>query len=160
VLGPGDDGPLATLGPEPDDEAFADLLLTSDSNRRVHTVLRDQRTLAGLGRGYVDDVLNAVGLSPFTPLRSLTAEQRSALVATIRSVLAEALDQERGRTGGLSEPKLGRRFAVHNRAGQPCPRCGKPLMRVSYESYEIVYCSHCQTNGRTLADRRLSRLLR
>jgi formamidopyrimidine-DNA glycosylase len=160
VLGPGDDGPLATLGPEPDDEAFADLLLTSDSNRRVHTVLRDQRTLAGLGRGYVDDVLNAVGLSPFTPLRSLTAEQRSALVATIRSVLAEALDQERGRTGGLSEPKLGRRFAVHNRAGQPCPRCGKPLLRVSYESYEIVYCSHCQTNGRTLADRRLSRLLR
>jgi formamidopyrimidine-DNA glycosylase len=160
VLGPGDEGPLARLGPEPDDEAFAELLLTSDSNRRIHTVLRDQRTLAGLGRGYVDDVLNAVGLSPFSPLRSLSTEQRSALVTTIRSILADALDQERGRTGGLSEPKLGLRFAVHNRAGQPCPRCGRPLLRVSYESYEIVYCSHCQTNGRTLADRRLSRLLR
>ncbi len=160
VLGPGDDGPLANLGPEPDDEAFAALLLTSDSNRRIHTVLRDQRTLAGLGRGYVDDVLNAVGLSPFTPVRSLSEQQRSDLVASIRATLADALAQERERTGGLSEPKLGGRFAVHNRAGQPCPRCGRPLLRVSYESYEIVYCSHCQTNGRTLADRRMSRLLR
>ena len=160
VLGPDDDGPLATLGPEPDDEAFADLLLTSDSNRRIHTLLRDQRTMAGLGRGYVDDVLNAVGLSPFAPVRSLTVEQRTALVDSIRATLADALAQERGRTGGLSEPRLGKRFAVHNRAGQPCPRCGRSLLRVSYESYEIVYCSHCQTNGRTLADRRLSRLLR
>jgi formamidopyrimidine-DNA glycosylase len=160
VLGPGDDGPLASLGPEPDEVAFAEVLLTSDSNRRIHTVLRDQRTVAGLGRGYVDDVLNAVGLSPFAPLRTLSPEQRDALVGTVRSILADALDQERERSGGLSEPKLGLRFAVHNRVGQPCPRCGQPLLRVSYESYEIVYCKHCQTNGRALADRRLSRLLR
>ena len=160
VLAPGDDGPLAVLGPEPDDEAFAELLATSDSNRRVHTVLRDQRTVAGLGRGYVDDVLNAVGLSPFTPMRSLTDAQRAALVGAIRSVMTAALAQERDRTGGLSDPRLGLRFAVHNRVGQPCPRCGEPLRRVSYESYEIVYCAHCQTNGRTLADRRLSRLLK
>jgi formamidopyrimidine-DNA glycosylase len=160
VLGPGDQGPLAVLGPEPDDDAFADFLMTDTSNRRVHTVLRDQRTLAGLGRGYVDDVLNAVGLSPFTPMRSLSTERREALVDAVRSVLARALDQERERQGGLSEPKLGLRFAVHNRAGQPCPRCGQPLLRVSYESYEIVYCRHCQTDGRILADRRLSRLLR
>lgn len=160
VLGPDDDGPLAALGPEPDDEAFVDFLMTDGSNRRVHTVLRDQRSLAGLGRGYVDDVLNAVGLSPFTPMRSLTGDQRVALVAAVRSVLAHALDQERGRSGGLSEPKLGRRFAVHNRVGQPCPRCERPLLRVSYESYEIVYCKDCQTHGRALADRRLSRLLR
>ena len=66
VLGPADEGPLAALGPEPEDEAFAEILMASDSNRRIHTVLRDQRTLAGLGRGYVDDVLNVVGLSPFT----------------------------------------------------------------------------------------------
>jgi len=160
VLGPGDDGPLAALGPEPDDEAFAQLLMTSDSNRRIHTVLRDQRILAGLGRGYVDDVLNAVGLSPFSALRTLSTEQREALVASIRSVLDSALEQERERTGGLSEPKLGLRFAVHNRTGQPCPRCDQALLRVSYESYEIVYCRHCQTNGRALADRRMSRLLR
>ena len=161
VLGPGDDGPLANLGPEPDDEAFADLLLTSDSNRRIHTVLRDQRTLAGLGRGYVDDVLNAVGLSPFTPLRSLTAEQRSALVATIRSVLAEALGPGAGAArvacpnpswAGGSPSTTGPASPARVAVGRCCA--------VSYESYEIVYCSHCQTNGRTLADRRLSRLLR
>ena len=160
VLGPGDDGPLASLGPEPDDAAFAEVLSTSDSNRRIHTVLRDQRTVAGLGRGYVDDVLNAVGISPFAPMRTLSAAQRHALGIAVRSILADAVDQERQRSGGLSEPRLGLRFAVHNRAGQPCPRCGQPLLRVSYESYEIVYCKHCQTNGRALADRRLSRLLR
>ena len=160
VLEEGDEGPLAVLGPEPDDDAFAEVLLTDDSNRRVHTVLRDQRTLAGLGRGYVDDVLNVVGLSPFAPMRSLSTPQREALVDAVRSVLARALDQERERSGGLSEPKLGLRFAVHNRVGQPCPRCADPLQRVSYESYEIVYCPRCQTHGRPLADRRLSRLLR
>ena len=160
VLAPGDPGPLAVLGPEPDDPAFAELLRTGDSNRRIHTVLRDQRTVAGLGRGYTDDVLNAVGISPFAPLRSLSPAQRDELVDAVHSVLGRALDDERTRTGGLSAPKLGLRFAVHNRAGQPCPRCGQPLLRVSYESYEIVYCKHCQTNGRALADRRLSRLLR
>lgn len=160
VLAPGDEGPLAGLGPEPGDPAFARFLLTDDSNRHVHTVLRDQRTLAGVGRGYADDALNRAGLSPFAPLRSLSAEQRTRLVDAVRSVLDEALAQERGRTGGLSEPKLGLRFAVHNRVGEPCPRCGEPLRRVSYDSYEIVYCRHCQTRGRTLADRRLSRLLR
>jgi formamidopyrimidine-DNA glycosylase len=160
VLGAGDDGPLAVLGPEPDDPAFADVLLTDNSTRRIHTVLRDQRTLAGVGRGYADDALNRAGISPFAPLRSLTAAQRSRLVDAVRSVLDEALSEERGRTGGLSEPKLGLRFAVHNRVGHPCPRCGEPLLRVSYESHEIVYCRHCQTGGRTLADRRLSRILR
>lgn len=160
VLGEGDDGPLATLGPEPDDPAFDAFLRTSDTTRRVHTVLRDQRTLAGVGRGYADDIVNLAGLSPFAPVRSLTAEQRTRLVDAVHSVLDEALARERVRTGGLSEPKLGLRFAVHNRAGQPCPRCGEPLLRVSYDSHEIVYCRHCQTGGRTLADRRLSRLLR
>jgi len=160
VLTPGDDGPLAALGPEPDDEAFTQALMASASNRRIHTLLRDQRTVAGVGRGYVDDVLNVVGISPFTSLRTLSSDQRVALIAAVRTVLSEALEQERRRTGGLSEPKLGLRFAVHNRAGQPCPRCGQPLLRVSYESHEIVYCKHCQTKGRALADRRLSRLLR
>ena len=160
VLEAGDDGPLAVLGPEPDDPAFAEFLMTSDSTRRIHTVLRDQRTLAGVGRGYADDALNLAGLSPFAPLRSLTAEQRTRLVDAVRSVLDGALAEERTRDGGLSEPKLGLRFAVHNRVGQPCPRCGDPLLRVSFESHEIVYCKRCQTKGRTLADRRLSRLLR
>jgi len=160
VLGAGDDGPLAVLGPEPDDPAFAQLLRNGDSARRIHTVLRDQRNVAGLGRGYTDDVLNRVGISPFAPLRTLTPGQRDALVDAVRQVIDDALSQERTRTGGLSDPKLGLRFAVHNRVGRPCPRCGTPLLRVSYESHEIVYCAPCQTKGRVLADRRLSRLLR
>lgn len=160
VLAAGDEGPLVGLGPEPDDPAFDELLRTGDSPRRIHTVLRDQRTVAGLGRGYTDDVLNRARISPFAPMRSLTPDQREALVDAVHAVLEAALTEERTRDGGLSASKLGLRFAVHNRAGQPCPRCGTPLRRVSYDSHEIVYCAPCQTSGRVLADRRLSRLLR
>ena len=160
VLGPGEEGPLEALGPEPFDPAFDALVMECDSTRHVHSLLRDQRVVAGIGRGYVDDALNRAGLSPFASFRSLTTAARCALLDAVRSVLDEALRSERGRTGGLSDAKLGTRFRVHNRAGQPCPRCGGDLARVSYESYEIVYCPACQTGGRVLADRRLSRLLR
>jgi formamidopyrimidine-DNA glycosylase len=160
ILGPGDDGPLAGLGPEVDDEQFADLLLHGDSTRQLHTLLRDQHVLAGVGRGYADDALNAAGLSPFANLRSLDAASRRQLVEAVRAVTAAALDAERGRTGGLSEARLGGRFTVHNRAGQPCPRCTSTLQRVSFESHEVAYCPACQTKGKVLADRRLSRLLR
>jgi len=160
VLGPGEEGPLAGLGPEPPDVAFESLVLGSDSTRHVHTFLRDQHVAAGIGRGYIDDALNRAGISPFASLKSLGPDERETLVGAIRSVLDEALTAERERTGGLSDAKLGGRFAVHNRAGQPCPRCGEDLRRVSYDSYEIVYCPTCQTKGKILADRRLSRLLR
>jgi formamidopyrimidine-DNA glycosylase len=160
VLAAGDEGPLDGLGPEPLDRGFEELLLTSQDTRHLHTLLRDQRFVAGLGRGYADDVLNGAGLSPFSSLSSLSHADRRRLVAEVRSVLADAIASERRRTGGLSEPKLGSAFAVHNRAGQPCPVCGEPLLRVSYESHEVVYCKRCQTKGRVLADRRLSRLLK
>lgn len=160
VLGPSDDGPLATLGPEPDSDAFAELLRTDPSTRRLYTWLRDQRTVAGIGRGYTDDALHRAGLSPFAPLASLDADARERLRSSIVAVLSEALGAERQRGGGLSEAKLGDRFTVHNRAGQPCPACGSPLRRVSFDSYEVTYCSTCQTGGKELADRRLSRLLR
>jgi formamidopyrimidine-DNA glycosylase len=125
----------------------------------VHTLLRDQRTVAGIGRGYADDILWRARLSPYAPLDSLSEERRRALLATIRAVLDEALAAERKRTGGLPA-KLGDRFEVHGRYGRPCPRCGGDLRRVSYESYEITYCPSCQTEGRTLADRRMSRLVK
>jgi formamidopyrimidine-DNA glycosylase len=160
VLAAGDEGPLAGLGPEPPDPEFEELLLTSDDTRHLHTLLRDQRFVAGVGRGYADDALNRAGLSPFSPLRSLSQADRKRLVEDVRSVIVEAVASERGRKGGLSEPKLGTVFSVHNRAGQPCPVCGETLLRVSYESHEVVYCKSCQTKGRELADRRLSRLLK
>jgi formamidopyrimidine-DNA glycosylase len=160
VLAAGDEGPLDGLGPEPPEKAFEDLLRTSQDTRHLHTLLRDQRFVAGIGRGYADDALNRAGLSPFSALNSLSQSDRTRLVAEVRSVLSEAIVSERQRTGGLSEPKLGAAFAVHNRVGQPCPVCGETLLRVSYESHEVVYCKRCQTKGRLLADRRLSRLLK
>jgi formamidopyrimidine-DNA glycosylase len=160
VLAPGDDGPLEKLGPEPDSEAFAEFVRTSDDGRRIHTVLRDQRTVAGVGRGYADDALHRARLSPYATLKGLDAAERERLLDAVRAVLVDGLERERTRQGGLSEPKLGGHFTVHGKAGVPCPVCGHDLKRVSYESHEVVYCPQCQTGGKVLADRRLSRLIR
>ena len=160
VLEGGDDGPLARLGPEPDSQAFAELVATSTDGRRIHTVLRDQRTVAGIGRGYADDILHRAELSPFATLKAMTTVQRDALIAAVAFVLTDGLARERTRTGGLSENKLGEHFAIHGHHQLPCPRCATELEHVSYESHEVVYCPKCQTNGRVLADRRMSRLLK
>ena len=161
VLAPDDEGPLADLGPEPGSKEFAEFIRTSDSNRHLTTDLRDQHTVSGIGRGWGDDILHRAKLSPFASLRSLTPEQREDLLRAAIDVLDEALELERTREGGLSEAKLGGRFKVHNGFGQPCPTpCGDTLRRVSFESYEMSYCPTCQTGGKVLADRRLSRLLK
>src|SRR4029079_1720053 len=158
VVAPGDEGPLAKLGPEPDSREFAELILHGDDRRRVHTLLRDQRTVAGIGRGYTDDALHRARLSPLASLARLDEAQRARLLAAIHSVLDEALEGERTRSGGLP-PKLGDRFIVHNRWGTPWPRCGDDLRRASYARHTPTYCPTCQTGGQILADRRMSRLL-
>ena len=159
VLAEGDDGPLARLGPDVDSSEGEALLLESDDGRRVHTILRDQRTIAGVGRGYSDDALHEAGISPYATLASLDRATRERLVHALGQVLADGLEAERRRTGGLP-PKVGDHWVVHGRHGQPCPRCAETLRRVSYESYEVAYCPACQTGGKILADRRLSRLVR
>ena len=159
VLAPGDDGPLEKLGPEvngPEADAF---FRESDDARRVHTILRDQRTVAGVGRGYSDDAMHRAKLSPYASLAKLDAAERERLVDALGSVLDEALEVERRRNGGLPT-KIGDHFTVHGRYGEPCPACGDDLRRVSYESHEVTYCPTCQTGGKVLADRRLSRLIR
>jgi formamidopyrimidine-DNA glycosylase len=161
VLAPHDQGPLASLGPEPGSGAFAKIILSSDSRRRLTTDLRDQHLLSGIGRGWGDDILHRAKLSPFASLHSLTTQQREALLRSINDVLAEALELERTREGGLSEAKLGGRFKVHGRSGEACPTpCGDTLSRVSFENYEMTYCPTCQTGKRVLADRRMSRILK
>jgi len=160
VLAADDPGPTEGLGPEPDSDEFETLIRTAADNRRIHTMLRDQRTVAGIGRGYADDALQRAHVSPFATLKSLTPDARDRLLVAIRETMTEALDAERRRTGGLSEPKLGDRFRIHNRHGLPCPECATPMRRVSFESHEITYCPTCQTNGKILADRRLSRLVK
>ena len=159
VLAEGDAGPLAVLGPEPFSDEFAALILSGTDSRRVHTLLRDQRTVAGIGRGYSDDILHRACISPYDSLVSLDERRRAALLVAVREVLEDALVLERKRAGGLPT-KIGDHFTVHGRHGTPCPRCGEDLRRVSYESYEVTYCPACQTGGKVLADRRMSRLVR
>ena len=159
VLAPGDDGPLVDLGPEAMSDEFAQMLLTGTDTRRVHTLLRHQRTVTGIGRGYSDDILHRACLSPYASLASLGADDRQRLVTAVHEVLTEGLEVERKRKGGLPT-KVGDHWIVHGRAGTPCPTCGDDLRRVSYESHEVAYCPTCQTNGKILADRRLSRLVR
>ena len=159
VLAEGDEGPLEKLGPEPDSPEFEALVMHGDDTRRVHTILRDQRTVAGIGRGYSDDILHRAKLSPYAVLGKLEPSERRALLDAVGSILAEALEVERGRSGGLPT-KLGDHFTVHGRYGTPCPVCGDDLRRVSYESHEVTYCPTCQTGGRRLNDRRIDRLVR
>ena len=160
VLAPDDDGPLERLGPEPDSDEFAALILHGDDGRRVHTLLRDQRTVSGVGRGYADDALWRAQLSPYASLKSLDDDARARLLDAVRGVMHDGLERERDRSGGLSQPKLGEHFEVHARYGSPCQRCGETLRRVSYESHEVTYCPHCQTDDKVLADRRMSRLVK
>lgn len=160
VLAADDEGPTIGLGPEPDSDEFETLLLTSTDKRRIHTFLRDQRTVAGIGRGYANDALHRAHVSPYATLAKMDPDARRRLVDAIRVTMAEALGSERERRGGLSEPKLGDRFRVHNRHGLPCPECETPMRRVSFESHEITYCPTCQTDGKILADRRMSRLVK
>lgn len=159
VLAPGDDGPLGDLGPEALSDDFATYLRAGTDARRVHTLLRHQRTVAGIGRGYADDILHRARLSPYASLASLDEDQREALLRAISDVLAAGLEAERRRNGGLPT-KVGDHWVVHGRSGTPCPACGDDLRRVSYESHEVTYCPTCQTGGKVLADRRLSRLVR
>jgi formamidopyrimidine-DNA glycosylase len=158
-LAAGDEGPLAVLGPEVLSDEATVFFRESIDGRRVHTILRDQRTVAGVGRGYSDDALHHARLSPYAVLGKLETEERERLVTGLREILTDALEVERRRGGGLPT-KLGDHFTVHGRWGQPCPRCGADLRRVSYESHEVTYCPECQTGGKVLADRRLSRLIR
>lgn len=159
ILAASEEGPLARLGPEALSEEFAHFLATADDRRRLNTLLRDQRTVAGIGRGYTDEILHAAELSPYATLAKLSTEERARLQRATVEVLSRGLEAERKRKGGLPT-KLEGRFSIHGHAGAECPRCGTALARVVYESYEMIYCPTCQTGGRTLADRAESRFLR
>ncbi|MEA3019780.1 MAG: formamidopyrimidine-DNA glycosylase [Actinomycetota bacterium] len=159
VLAPGDDGPLERLGPEPGTPEFAELIRTNVEGRRIHTLLRDQRVVSGMGRGYTDDALWKAKLSPYATFKSLTADDRERLLESIDFVVADGLAAERKIESGYPTKKV-KHWMVHNKHGEPCPVCADTLRRVSYESYEITYCPTCQTGGKILADRRLSRLLK
>ena len=146
---------LAHLGPEAYGLSAKELaeILASDS-RRLHAFLRDQRLIAGIGRAWANEILNHARLSPYALTTELSGEEVERLSDAIQEELARGLEL---RERGASDKKV---FRVHNRLGEPCPQCGTPLARVDFEEHTIFYCPSCQTDGRILKDRRLSRLLR
>ncbi|HEX7084624.1 MAG TPA: DNA-formamidopyrimidine glycosylase family protein [Gaiellaceae bacterium] len=146
---------LAHLGPEADRLSTEDVarILASDS-RRLHSLLRDQRLIAGIGRAWANEILWAARLSPYGLSTQVSDEQTERLATAIREELARGLEL---RLAGAADAKV---YRVHNRLGEPCVRCGTPLARVDFEEHTIYYCPQCQTDGRVLKDRRLSRLLR
>jgi formamidopyrimidine-DNA glycosylase len=128
-------------------------ILRADS-RRLHSLLRDQRALAGIGRAWANEILQHARLSPFALSTELEPEEVERLVAAIDAELSRGLE---ARERGVSDKSV---YRIHNHLGEPCPDCGTPLARVDYEEHTIYYCPSCQTGGRVLKDRRLSRLLR
>ena len=150
---------VASLGPEawPDPPPFLPLLAQP---RPLHTLLRDQRTIAGIGRSWVDEILWEARLSPFKRGRDLSEEEaerlRDATVATLGGAIAF---YEQRLSLPLSD-RLPLPLKVHRHEGDPCPRCGDTLKAVHYEDYVIAYCPSEQTGGRALKDRRMSRLLK
>ncbi len=146
---------LAHLGPEANQLSVDDVarILASDS-RRLHSLLRDQRLIAGIGRAWANEILWAAQLSPYALSSQVDGEETQRLAVAIRSELERGLDL---RIAGASDETT---YRVHNKLGRPCERCGTPIARVDFEEHTIFYCPVCQTGGRVLKDRRLSRLLK
>jgi formamidopyrimidine-DNA glycosylase len=149
------DQELAHLGPEAYGLGTEQLreILGSDS-RRLHAFLRDQRLVAGIGRAWANEILNHAQLSPYALSTELSDEEVQRLSEAIQEELGRGLEL---RERGASDKKI---YRVHNRLGEPCPRCGTAIERVDFDEHTIYYCPTCQTGGRTLKDRRLSKLLR
>src|SRR5918995_2833318 len=146
---------VAHLGPEAlglGAERLAEILRRE--SRRLHPLLRDQRALAGIGRAWSNEILHHAKLSPFAVSTELDDAEVARLAEAIDAELARGLElRERGASNA-------RTYRVHDKLGEPCYVCGTPLARVEYQQHTVYYCPTCQTGGRLLKDRRLSRLLR
>jgi formamidopyrimidine-DNA glycosylase len=146
---------LAHLGPEAlglGADALAEIC--ANESRRLHSLLRDQKLIAGIGRAWANEILHSAQLSPYALSTELSREEIERLAAAIDEELARGLEL---RERGANDAKT---YRVHNKLGEPCFVCGTPLARVDFEEHTIYYCPTCQTSGRVLKDRRLSRLLK
>jgi DNA-formamidopyrimidine glycosylase len=154
---------IASLGPDPLDPSFTPAVLggiLAGRRTQIKGVLRDQKMIAGIGNAYSDEVLHAARMSPFRLASSLTEDEVTALHEVIVATLRDAIARSQGLAAGdlKAEKKAGLR--VHGRAGQTCPVCGDTVREVSFADSALQYCPTCQTGGKPLADRRLSRLLK
>jgi formamidopyrimidine-DNA glycosylase len=155
----GSEEAIVELGPEawPDPPPFGPLL---DQPRPLYALLRDQHVIAGIGRSWVDEILHAAMISPFKRGSDLDEDEAQRLRETTIRILGDAIAHY-GESLKLPIPdKLPMPLTVHRRNGEPCPRCGDRLEAVFYEDYVMCYCPTCQTEGKLLKDRRLSRLLK
>jgi formamidopyrimidine-DNA glycosylase len=155
---------VARLGPDPlspdFDAAAFHAILAAAGRAQVKGVLRDQSRIAGIGNAYSDEILHAARLSPFAPAGNLGAEAEARLFAALRSTLAEAVAAARATDPSALKAEKRAGMAVHGRTGQPCPVCGDIVREVSFADSSLQYCATCQTGGKALADRRMSRLLK
>jgi formamidopyrimidine-DNA glycosylase len=154
---------VARLGPDPladdfDEERFAGLL--AGERRQIKGALRDQGLIAGVGNAYSDEILHAARMSPFRLAASLTPREVSDLYGALRTTLTEAVERSRGVAAGRLKAEKKSGLRVHGRTGEPCPVCGDTVREVSFSDSSLQYCPTCQTGGKPLADRRLSRLLK
>jgi len=152
---------IAALGPDalslgPDE--FAGLL--AGSSGRIKTVITDQKVLAGIGNAYSDEILHVAKLSPFATAAKLTESQLAALHEAMVSVLTDAVGRSVGQQAAMLKGEKRSGLRVHARAGLPCPVCGDTVREVSFANKSFQYCPACQTGGKVLADRRMSRLLK
>lgn len=152
---------IARLGPDAlavSEDRFAEIL--AGTTQRIKTALVDQALLAGIGNAYSDEILHTARISPFTPAKSLAPEKVSELYAVMRTVLLDAVDRSVGQDVARLEGEKRSGLRVHARTGMPCPVCGDGVREVAYSERSFQYCPTCQTGGKVLADRRISRLLK
>lgn len=152
---------IAALGPDAlsvTRDEFGELL--AHNGGRIKTVITDQRVIAGIGNAYSDEILHVARLSPFATASKLTEAQRAELHEAIVAVLTDAVDRSVGRQVATLKGEKRAGLAVHDRTGLPCPVCGDTVREVSFADKSFQYCPRCQTGGKVLADRRMSKLLK
>ena len=164
VRDPADVPGIARLGPDPlaDDftpEVFG-AILDEAGRAQLKGVLRHQGTIAGIGNAYSDEILHAARMSPFKAANSLDEEGRATLYDAIRGVLSDAVERSRGLAASELKGEKKSNLAVHAQTGKPCPVCGDTVREVSFADSSLQYCPTCQTGGKPLADRRMSKLLK
>ncbi|MFF3201365.1 Fpg/Nei family DNA glycosylase [Streptomyces sp. NPDC002962] len=163
VQDPGQVPGIARLGPDPlaadfDEARFAALL--AGERRQLKGALRDQSLIAGVGNAYSDEILHVARMSPFKLAAGLTPEETHTLYEALRGTLTEAVERSRGLAAGRLKAEKKSGLRVHGRTGEPCPVCGDTVKEVSFSDSSLQYCPTCQTGGKPLADRRMSRLLK
>ena len=155
---------IASLGPDPLAPEFTEevlgSILAAEGRKQLKGVLRHQGTIAGIGNAYSDEILHAARMSPYKPAGTLEPEQLTTLYAALRTTLGEAVERSRGLAASELKGEKKSNLAVHGRTGQPCPVCGDVVREVSFADSSLQYCPTCQTGGKPLADRRMSRLLK